>query len=171
MQFCCESNLRAAALWQSLLVSGKKIPAVGGSDYHRDNLFQILGGPCMGVYAMSRSPGDILAALRAGHSYITFAPQGPSIEMSAGDAIMGETVRWQPESSLTVAAQGLTNGDVVRAVTAQDSIDLYQSAGNGDVNLEFPITSPGFVRVEIHRTFLPGVPPLPALISNPIYFD
>jgi len=166
-----ESNLRAVALWQSLLAFGKKIPAVGGSDYHRDNLFQILGGPCMGVYAMSRSPGDILAALRAGHSYITFAPQGPSIEITAGDAIMGDTVRWQPESSLSVAAQGLTNGDVVRTVTAQESIDLYQSAGNGDVNLEIPITSPGFVRVEIHRTFLPGVPPLPALISNPIYFD
>ncbi len=34
-----------------------------------------------------------------------------------------------------------------------------------------PVPGPGFLRVEIYRTFLPGVPPLPALISNPIYFD
>jgi hypothetical protein len=30
---------------------------------------------------------------------------------------------------------------------------------------------PGFARVEVLRSFLPGVPMLPALISNPIYFD
>lgn len=166
-----ESNLRAVGLWQSLLASGKKIPAVGGSDYHRDNLFQILGGPCMGVYALSRSQEDILAALRSGHSYITFAPQGPSLELAAGDAIMGDTVRWQPDSRLSISAQGLKNGDILRAITAQESTDLFQANGDGKVTLEIPVTSPGFVRIEIYRAFLPGIPPLPALISNPIYFD
>jgi hypothetical protein len=29
----------------------------------------------------------------------------------------------------------------------------------------------GFARVEVLREFIPGIPPLPALISNPIYFD
>ena len=29
----------------------------------------------------------------------------------------------------------------------------------------------GFSRVEILRSFVPGLPKLPALISNPIYFD
>jgi len=31
--------------------------------------------------------------------------------------------------------------------------------------------TPGFARVEILREFVPGLPMLPALISNPIYFD
>jgi hypothetical protein len=31
--------------------------------------------------------------------------------------------------------------------------------------------TPGFARMEIQRGFLPGLPLLPALISNPIYFD
>jgi len=31
--------------------------------------------------------------------------------------------------------------------------------------------APGFARVEILREFMPDLPPLPALISNPIYFD
>ena len=34
-----------------------------------------------------------------------------------------------------------------------------------------PVAAPGFVRVEILRAFIPGIPRLPALISNPIYFD
>jgi len=40
-----ESNLQAVGMWRSLLAAGQKIPIVGGSDYHRDNLFQILGVP------------------------------------------------------------------------------------------------------------------------------
>jgi hypothetical protein len=29
----------------------------------------------------------------------------------------------------------------------------------------------GFAYIEVLRSFLPGLPLLPALISNPIYFD
>lgn len=166
-----ESNLRAVGLWQSLLASGKKIPAVGGSDYHRDNLFQILGGPCMGVYAQSNSPQDILTAIRQGHSFITFAPAGPRLEMSAGDAMMGDSLPWKAGQSLQISAKGLNKGDALRVVTAEDTFDLFQATSEGEVELAFLIEKPGFARVEIYRTFLPGIPPLPALISNPIYFD
>ncbi|MDT8381390.1 MAG: CehA/McbA family metallohydrolase, partial [Brevefilum sp.] len=76
-----ESNMRAVGFWHSLLVSGKRIPAVGGSDYHKDGLFQILGGPCMGVYARANTPNEILKALRAGRSFIRFSPQGPKIQL------------------------------------------------------------------------------------------
>jgi len=165
-----ESNLRAVGLWHSLLKSDKKIPAVGGSDYHRDNLFQILGGPCMGVYTMSDSPTDILDAIRAGHSFITFAPNGPQLEMHSGEGIIGDSVPWKPGQFLDISATGLNKGDVVRLITAEESTDLLQAHSDGTATLTFPIASPGFARVEIHRVFLPGIPPLPALISNPIYF-
>jgi hypothetical protein len=166
-----ESNLRAVGLWQSLLQSGKQIPAVGGSDYHRDNLFQILGGPCMGVYAMSNSPSDILDAIRAGHSFITFAPNGPRLELQVGEWIMGDTVKWRAGQTLEISATGLNKGDVVRVITAVESTDLFVAPSDGAAAVTFPIDSPGFARVEIHRVFLPGVPALPALISNPIYFE
>jgi hypothetical protein len=32
------------------------------------------------------------------------------------------------------------------------------------------MSAPGFARVEVARAFLPGLPMLPALLSNPIYF-
>jgi len=166
-----ESNLRAIGLWQSMLEAGRKVPAVGGSDYHRDHLFQILGGPCMGVYALSNQPPDILDALRSGRSFIRFDPQGPSIEMTCGEAIMGDIVPWQAGLAVKIDAEGLSRGDVLRVIHNQESTDLFQYPSNGDARLAYPVESPGFVRVEIYRTFLPGIPPLPALISNPIYFS
>lgn len=167
-----ESNLRAVGLWHSLLVSGKRIPAVGGSDYHRDNLFQILGGPCMGVYALSKSPGDILTAIRKGHSFITFAPVGPHLDMRVGDdAIMGDALPWQAGQTIQISARKLNKGDILRVITSDQQIDLFQAPSDGEANLNYAVPSPGFARVEIYRTFLPGLPPLPALISNPIYFE
>ena len=166
-----ESNLRAVGLWQSMLAAGKRIPAVGGSDYHRDNLFQILGGPCMGVYSLSNSPEDILAALKAGHSFITYAPKGPALDMTIGETQMGDTVPWKPGLEVQITASNLNRGDVIRAVSKADSQDLFQAPADGDMALSLPVTEAGFIRIEIHRVFLPGVPPLPALISNPIFFS
>ena len=70
-----------------------------------------------------------------------------------------------------VSAKGLKAGDVIRLVGASDHIDLFQAPADGEAELVAPVPGPGFLRVEIYRTFLPGVPPLPALISNPIYFS
>jgi hypothetical protein len=125
----------------------------------------------MGVYAKSNQPADLLRAIRAGHSFIRFAPQGPSLEMTVGEAIMGDTVNWEEDQLIQIKAQGLQKDDVVRVIHNQDSTDLLQAPGNGDCNLTYPVSAPGFVRVEIYRTFLPGIPPLLVLISNPIYFE
>lgn len=166
-----ESNLRAIGWWQAMLADGQKIPAVGGSDYHRDGLFQIIGGPCMGVYAQSDSPSDILAALRAGRSFITFAPRGPRVQLRVGAAEMGDSLTFESGLVLTVAAQGLIQGDIVRLITSDDVFDLASIPEAGSAALSYPITKKGFVRVEIHRMFIPGLPHLPAMLSNPIYVD
>ena len=164
------SNLQAVGLWHSLLAAGRKLPAVGGSDYHRDSPFLFLGGPTTCVFALSNSVADILQALREGHAYITFAPDGPWLEMNAGGALMGETVSWPAVQSLEICAGGLLKGDVLRVVTASNSEALVQAAEDGSLQVVYPVTGSGFVRVEILRSFLPGLPLLPALISNPIYF-
>jgi hypothetical protein len=166
-----ESNLKAIGMWQQMLAQGRRVPAVGGSDYHRDRLFQILGGPSMGVYAESDAPADILAALRAGHSFITFSPEGTTVDLAAGDGKLGDSVEWEAGLELQISAKGLKAGDVVRLVSADATADLLQAGADGDAKLVAPVPGPGFARVEIYRTFLPGVPPLPALISNPMYFD
>jgi hypothetical protein len=35
----------------------------------------------------------------------------------------------------------------------------------------YTMPAAGFARIEVLRAFLPGLPLLPALVSNPIYFD
>jgi hypothetical protein len=166
-----ESNLRAVGLWHSLLMAGKKVPICGGSDYHRDHLFLFTGAPCTCVYAMSASPTDILDALRRGHAYITFAPDGPMLEMTAGEAMLGDSVPFSRIQEMQITAGHLLAGDVVRVATAQGSTPLLQAESDGKMQAGFRMGEPGFARVEILRGFLPGLPLLPALISNPIYFE
>lgn len=167
-----ESNLKAIGLWQQLLTAGKKIPICGGSDFHRDDIpFIFMGGPTTCVYAMSSSRKDILAAIRAGHAFISYAPNGPVLEMTAGEAIMGDSVNWAQEREIRIVADNLLKGDVVRVITETESKVLLEAPGDGKCNLSYTKTSPGFARIEILRVLLPGIPILPVLISNPIYFQ
>ena len=166
-----ESNLRAVGLWQSLLAAGKKIPICGGSDYHRDTPFLFLGGPTTCVYALSSSPSDILAALRQGHAYITYAPYGPGLALTAGGGMLGDTVPFPEVKELHVEANGLLAGDIIRVVTAHGSIPILEAPAAGKFSNTFTMEAPGFARIEILRSFLPGLMMLPALVSNPIYFD
>jgi hypothetical protein len=166
-----ESNLRALEYWHRRLCAGDKIPACGGSDYHRDTPFIFLGGPTMCVYAESAGAGDILAAVRAGHGFLTFAPDGPVLELTAGEAIMGDSVRWPEVREVQLRVEGLLAGDAVRVVTGRGSDVLFTAPSRGDVSLAYVMDAPGFVRAEVLRAFVPGTPPVPAAVSNPVFFD
>lgn len=166
-----EANLRAVGLWQQLLLSGLKIPISAGSDYHRDTPFIFLGGPTICVYSMSAGSSEILTSIRLGHAFATFAPNGPTLEMTAGEAMMGDSVHWNDVKEMQINAAGLQSGDVLRVVTGASSDVIFKAPTDGNLNLQYQMAAPGFARVEILRGFLPGLPMLPALISNPIYFD
>lgn len=125
----------------------------------------------MAVYAESAGPSDILAALRAGHSFITFSPEGPLLEMSAGDAIMGDTVRWPAVQEVRLDVRRLQAGDIVRAVTGHGSEVLFTAAACGDASVSYAMAGPGFVRADVLRVFVPGTPAVPAAVTNPIFFE
>jgi hypothetical protein len=165
------ANLMAIGLWHNMLTEGKKVPICGGSDYHRDHLFIMPGGPTTCVYAMSASVSDILAAVKQGHSYLTFAPDGPRLTMTAGEAIMGDSVPFSRVREINISVEGLLAGDVLQVVTANGNTPILKTDASGRFDGSYVMQEPGFVRVEIMRGFIPGVPLLPALISNPIYFD
>ncbi len=166
-----ESNLRAVGWWHSLLKAGRKIPICGGSDYHRSQLFLFPGGPTTCVHAMSASPADILTALRQGHAYLTFAPDGPALQMSAREALPGDTVPFPRVNEIHIAVGGLHAGDVLQVITDRGSTPLLKATTDGKFEGMYTMASAGFARVEILRGFAPGLPLLPALISNPIYFE
>ncbi len=166
-----EYNPIAIAWWHNMLVAGKKIPVCGGSDYHEDTLNRFPGGPTTCVYAMSNSPADILSALKHGHDFVTYAPYGPMLEMTAGDAIMGDSVSYSHVNQLEVHAYDLAGGDVVQVITGKETAPLIKAATPGELRGIYKMNSPGFARIEILRTLHPSLPLMPVLISNPIYFD
>lgn len=165
-----EANLKAVGYWHGLLCAGRRIPMCGGSDYHRDTPFIFLGGPTTCVYSQSAGASDILSAVRAGHSYVIFSPQGPSLELKAGEGIMGDVVDWSKVKEAQITVEGLYRGDVVRVVTGTEATPVLEAPSDGSFSMSYPVAAPGFVRVEVLRGFLPGLPLLPALLSNPIYF-
>ena len=165
------SNLQAIGLWHSMLMAGKKVPICGGSDYHRDSLLLFTGGPTTCVYAMSASPDDILTALRLGHAFIIYSADGPTLEMTAGEAILGDSVEFSRVKQVEYTARSLIAGDVVQLVTSHGNTILVKAETDGDLQGVYTMPVAGFARIEILRVFLPGLPLLPALISNPIYFD
>jgi hypothetical protein len=166
-----ESNLRALGFWHAMLMAGKKVPICGGSDYHRDQLFLLPGGPTTCVHSPSASPADILSALRHGHAYITFAPNGPGLELTAGEALPGDSVPFASVRELQISLSGLLAGDVLQVVTGSGAAPLLKAETDGTFQGTYRMQGPGFARVELLRGFVPGLPLLPALLSNPIYFD
>jgi hypothetical protein len=91
--------------------------------------------------------------------------------MTAGDAIPGDSVPFPSVKKIRISASGLLAGDVLQMVTARGSTPLLKAETAGNMRGVYSMEAAGFARVEILRGFVPGLPLLPALISNPIYFD
>ena len=69
------SNYQALKFWEEMLNAGRKIPLVGGGDRH---MATVPGQPSTYVLAQSRSRKGILDAVRAGRTYVTRGPDGPT---------------------------------------------------------------------------------------------
>jgi hypothetical protein len=154
-----------------MLMSGKKVPICAGSDYHRDSLLLFPGGPTTCVYAMSASPADILDALKLGHAFVTYSVNGPMLEMTAGEAMLGDSVDFSKIRQLEFKVTGLVAGDVIQLATKSGHRQVLKAESDGAMQGAYRLDTPGFAWLQVMRSFLPGLPLLPALISNPIYFD
>jgi hypothetical protein len=120
---------------------------------------------------LSAGVKDILEAIKLGHAYATFAPNGSILECTAGSAMLGDSVPFAKVKEMRISIERLAPGDVIRVVTAQGAKAMFKTTAPGNWEGSYKMEAPGFARVEVLRSFLPGLPQLPALISNPIYFD
>lgn len=150
------SNIKNIAYWTALLRQGKKPTAVGGSDYHKPGPVR-LGHPVNGVYAASPAPADLLAAIRAGHCFVSESVKGPRISLRYGSAMMGDTAVWNASSRLTVE---LTSPYPV-------SLTLVTDAGETpltDRAVFLPQTRFAYVKAARKHT------KILCAVTNPIYF-
>lgn len=162
-------NRDGIAWWTELLRQGRRIPAVGGSDFHRDHSPVRLGNPVTAVYADSPDTPDILDALARGRSFITSGIRGVHLEMTCGEQTFGGVIEGRKAShSLTVSARQMPVGAVLTVVGSGGELARLKPKG-------------GLIRetVEVRDTafayLLAGYPIAggevwPLAISNPIYF-
>ena len=165
------TNLEAIARWDGMLKAGRKQIATCGSDYHEDTFFQRLASPCIYVLADSASESDILKAVKAGRSYFAFSPTKLQLLLDVDGQTYGSSLAWREGMQASLKGLALEKGDVIRLVTREGSQDIFTAPEKGDFETSLPVTSPGYWRLEIWRTFFSFLPPMPALVTNPIWFD
>ena len=168
-----ERNERAAGWWHAQLCAGRRIPVTGGSDYHRPGLLGSLAMPCHCLYAPSRSPQDLLQALRRGNGFISYLPSGPMADLQAegmdgNAASFGDFAVRGCEVSLLFT--GLQAGDEIRLITEKDTEILNAPKGAVQLMLKRNYPDALFLRLELYRSYAPSLPPMKALLSNPVYF-
>ena len=164
-------NIETIAWWDQMLKAGKHQVAVCGSDYHEDTIFQRLGNPTINVLAWSASEKDILEAVAAGHSYFTYSPTALYLELDVNGGSYGDRQAWQPGMEARLRAFALEPGDLIKLIDQDGERTLFASPDKGDWQITLPVEKPGYLRVEIWRTFFPGLPPMPALVTNPIWLE
>ena len=161
-------NLRAIRWWHEMLCSGRKIPIVGGSDYHRDKSPVRLARPATRVFAASPSAKDILSAVSSGHSYITSSPSGTELELSCEGAMMGDSIEWRPGMEITIGASKLPTGSTVKLITSQGVQAQWKHFRHGKLEARLLVTKEWrFAYITVAQNF-PGFERIMA-VSNPVY--
>ncbi|MDD2522240.1 MAG: CehA/McbA family metallohydrolase [Anaerolineaceae bacterium] len=164
-------NIETIAWWDQMLKAGKRQVAVCGSDYHEDTVFQRLANPTMNVFAWSASEKDLLEAIESGHSYFTYSPTDLHIDLNVNDATYGVIKPWREGLMADIQAFALEAGDQIRLIDQDGQRVLFNSPQRGDWQSSLPVEKRGYIRLEVWRTFFPGLPPMPALVTNPIWFE
>ena len=165
------ANLEAIARWDAMLKAGRKQVATCGSDYHEDTFFQRLASPCTYVLADSNSDTDILKAVKAGRSYFAFSPTSLQVLLDVEGQTFGASLAWREGMQASLKGLALEKGDVIRLITQEGTQDIFTAPEKGNFETSLPVTGPGYWRLEVWRTFFSFLPAMPALITNPIWFE
>jgi len=144
----------------------RKVPLIGGSDYHRNFHPAMLGHPVTYVYAKSASVADILDALRKGNAYVSATTHGPRLELYCDGAMMGCSVPWHGGLELMANAENLGIGMELQLVTSGGVAHTWRR-GQLPARVE---VQPGwrFAYLVARRRVLSFQ--RVAAISNPVYF-
>jgi hypothetical protein len=144
---------KAVALWERLLREGRRVTAVGASDWHRDP--DPIDNANVRVFAHDLSERAILDAIRAGRVIVMrSASDGtPAFTVRAGgmSATVGESLRAIAAGAvLELGAPGVRDGRVVFIVNGTRLPSIVVSEDT-PARLERPL-EPGFVRAEVYAS-------------------
>ncbi|MFI8291898.1 CehA/McbA family metallohydrolase [Streptomyces sp. NPDC085614] len=162
------------AAWDAALARGRRTPAMGSSDAHRDP--DRVGTPQTVVLADDLSREAILAGLRAGRAYVAES-SSVSLDFAVTDgrgrsAGIGERLAVPADEPVTVrlAVTGAPEGGTVRFVTDQGV--LHTARATGPVEWVTTAAYAGYVRAEVrHPAAAPPLPGALAAFTNPVFLE
>ncbi len=161
------TNIRGLAYWTELLRQGKKIPIVGGSDYHKPHMPVRLANPVTGVYSPSMSADDIIDSLKKGHAFVTSGVDGIKLTIKSGDAMMGDTTALSQANGLDVIAENLRGETLVLVTDKGEKLIKKHVFGAYRKNITLDNVKFAYVKA-IKNVF--GNEMFNA-VTNPIYFN
>ncbi len=159
-------NTKNMAWWVKKLNEGKKIGAVGGSDWHKDYIpgVNMLAMPCTITYAKSNSPDDILEALREGRSVVTNTPNSSMIYLTVGDKTVGDTVEFDENLTGKCKVTKLLPSYVLKIYNNNKLIYQHRASKyEKEFEVSFDIKEKGYIRAQIDFTM---AKPLKALFQT-----
>ncbi|TVY08473.1 CehA/McbA family metallohydrolase [Paenibacillus cremeus] len=165
-------NERALQWWHDQLVSGRRLVAIGGSDTHRPDPYVKHAMPCTWVYASAKTVDGILDGIGQGHVLITYAPDGPFVDLSCGSYMVGDGVpAGELAREVRLQADDLKAGDRVKLLSSSGVEQDVEVTEDGALTLRCNAAGKRFVRAEVWRQFEAAGKMLLATVTNPIYFD
>jgi len=163
-------NMNAISWWHELLMRGRKIPATGGSDFHRTLHPVRMAHPVTRVFSQSQAAGDILKAISNGHSYITSSVRGAVLDLHCENAMMGDTVTFREGLELSVEAVGVRPGCKLELITSDGTAGVWKRFPQGKLCTKVNVQSKWrFAYLLLTRNVF-GREYVRA-ITNPVYFE
>ncbi|MDR6554254.1 CehA/McbA family metallohydrolase [Paenibacillus qinlingensis] len=169
-----EANQRTLTWWHEQLCSGKRMIAVGGSDFHRQGGYVKHSMPTTWVYAASRTAQGVLDGIDTGRVFLSFSPEGPTLELHAGIYHMGDVVPAQaPErqGKVVLVVNELEVGDTVKLISDRGVEVTCVAHHERSLELLAEMEGRTFYRAEVWRYFSEVQETLLAAVSNPLYMD
>lgn len=168
------ANHQAIEWWHQELCKGRRIPIVGGSDFHRFSAFASLATPTSNLYVNDHSPESILQAIQSGHGYITHQVNAPGLDIHSDDGhYLGDLV--DKEAIITFSFTKLGKGQVIKIISDQNEEFISISENLQSLTHTRKRDGSLFYRVEIwdknYIDLLADPRGLLILVSNPIYFN
>ncbi|MFE0046950.1 CehA/McbA family metallohydrolase [Streptomyces albireticuli] len=170
------------AEWDNTLVAaarggGRWLPAMGNSDAHREP--ERVGHPQTVVLADGLSREELLAGIRAGHSWIA---ESSAVRLSftatggrGAHAGIGERLRVDDDTAVTVRldVSGVPGDCTAAFVTDQGTLLSTPVPADGRVEWRTTPSHAAYVRAEVRHPAAdggtPGVPGPMAALTNPIF--
>ncbi len=148
-------NQECIEWWHDNLKKGRKLKIVGGSDYHNDFVVtNLLGNPTTWVYAKSNNPSDILEGIRKGNITVSEKVKGGTfLEITSGEAIAGDTVKYVEGTKVKVKVKNLKRGHTLYIKDGEGILYSHRATRTGDFEVEVEARAKGFVRAEVKETY------------------